>query len=130
MKEVEAKDKSEKQEAYNRKHYTFCDGLFPIRRANCEKGVVEHCWIGGRRFTMEMGHEIREDGKPVCTALIRDKGEIVAKCTVYRGKAISEHIAHSAFLSYVKNLSGTGKHRSRGGFLKQAAERDAKRAAK
>ena len=116
-------DKAAKTAEYMRRKYSFCDGLFPISHANCEKAVTEHCWINGRRFTMELTQDIHDDGEHVCCAKIRDNGNLIAKLVVYRGKSISQHIAHGAFRAYVRNLSGSGKFRTRGGFLKLAAER-------
>lgn len=119
-----AQEMKDKAAAYRRAHYSFGDGLFPIQRANCEKGVTEHCWINGRRFTLELTEDIHDDGKHVCCAKIRDKGELVARVVVYRGKAISEKMAHGALKAYVHNLSGGGReYHSRGGFLKQQIAR-------
>ena len=101
-----AVDKAATTKEWIRKHYSFCDGIFPIRRANCEKAVIEHCWICGRRFTMEMSSDIHDDGEHVCCAKIRDNGKLIAKCVVYRGKSIAEKMAHGTFKAYVRNLSG------------------------
>lgn len=113
----------EKQRLFNLRRYSFCDGLFPIRRANSEHACTEHCWIGGRRFTMELSQDIHGDGEHVCCAKIHDNGKLVVRCVVYRGKAMAEKVAHGAFRSYVRNLSGCNRFSSRGGFLKQAAFR-------
>lgn len=115
----------EKQRLYNLRKYSFCDGLFPIRRANSEHACTEHCWIGGRRFTMELSQDIHGDGEHVCCAKIHDNGKLVVKCVVYRGKSTAEKCAHGAFKSYIRNLCGSGRFSSRGGFLKQAAFRRA-----
>lgn len=118
-------DKAAKTAEYMRRKYSFCDGLFPIRRANCEKAVTEHCWIGGRRFTMEMSEDIHDHGLThVCSAKIRDNGKLIAKLVVNRGKSMAEHMAHATFKAYVKNLSGSNRLSSRGGFLKQAVKRE------
>ena len=116
-------DKAAKTAEYMRRKYSFCDGLFPIRRANCEKAVTEHCWIGGRRFTMELTQDIHDDGEHVCCAKIRDNGNLIARLAVYRGKSMAEHMAHATFKAYVKNLSGSNRLSSRGGFLKTAIKR-------
>ena len=115
----------EKQRLFNLRRYSFCDGLFPIRRANSEKCVTEHCWIGGRRFTLELIQDIHSDESRVCCAKIRDNGEEVAKIVVNRGKSIAERVAHDAFKAYIRNLGGSNRFSSRGGFLKQAAFRRA-----
>ena len=122
---MQGEDKAAKVAEWLHHHYSFCDGLFPIRRANCEKAVIEHCWICGRRFTMEMSGDIHDDGEHVCCAKIRDNGKLIAKCVVYRGKSIAEKMAHETFKAYVGNLSGSGRLSSRGGFLKQALKRTA-----
>lgn len=113
----------EKQRLFNLRRYSFCDGLFPIRRANSEHACTEHCWIGGRRFTMELSQDIHGDGEHVCCAKIHDNGKLVVKCVVYRGKSMAEKVAHGAFKYYVRNLGGSNRFSSRGGFLKQAAFR-------
>ena len=124
-KKMQGEHKAAKVAEWLHHHYSFCDGLFPIRRANCEKAVIEHCWICGRRFTMEMSRDIHDDGEHVCCAKIRDNGKLIAKCVVYRGKSIAEKMAHETFKAYVGNLSGSGRLSSRGGFLKQALKRTA-----
>ena len=123
---MQSEDKAaKKNKEWLRRNSSFCDGLFPIRRANCEKNVVEHCWIGGRRFTMELCQDIHDDGAHVCCVKIRDNGNLIARCVVYRGKATAEQMAHAAFKAYVKELAGSNRFKSRGGFLKQAIKRAA-----
>lgn len=124
------KSKEEVSAEWFKKHYSFCNGLFQIRRGNSEQSVTEHCWIGGRRFTMELSSDIHDAGERVCVATIRDNGKIVIRSVIYRGKSIAERVSHSAFKSYVMNISGSNKYSSRGGFLKQAVKRKAEAAAK
>ena len=119
----EMKDKAAKQKEYFRKHFSFCDGLFPIRFTNTEDGQTASCWIGGRHFTLDLDNNERDDGGHDCAALIRDNGKVVATIETQRGKSISGKMAFAAFKAYVLNLSGSGKYSSRGGFLKMQVAR-------
>ena len=116
-------DKDAQQAEYFRKHYSFCDGLFPIRVANTEDGAMASCWINGRRFTLDLDSNERDDGGYDCAAIIKDNGKVVATIETQKGKSASWKVAYAAFKAYVRNLSGAGKYRSRGGFLKQNAKR-------
>lgn len=115
--------KAAKQKEYFRKHFSFCDGLFPIRFTNTEDGQMASCWINGRHFTLDIDNNERDDGGNDCAANIRDNGKVVITIETQRGKSISGKAAYGAFKEYVRNLSGSGKYSSRGGFLKQAAKR-------
>lgn len=115
--------KAAKQKEYFRKHFSFCDGLFPIRFTNTEDGQMASCWINGRHFTLDIDNNERDDGGNDCAANIRDNGKVVITIETQRGKSISGKVAYGAFKEYVRNLSGSGKYSSRGGFLKQAAKR-------
>lgn len=121
--EESATDKADKQAEYFRKHYSFCDGLFPIRFVNTEDGQMASCWIGGRHFTLDLDNNERDDGGHDCAAVIRDNGKVIATIETQRGKSISGRVAYSALKEYVMNLGGSGKFSSRGGFLKQAVKR-------
>lgn len=116
-------ERAKKHADYVRRHFTVADGMFPIRRANCEDGLVEHCWIGKRRFTLNLEREVGNDGKKLCAITIRDNGEPVMSIVVNRGSGIAEAVAHSAFKTYIKRLSGSNRFSSHGGFIKQAIER-------
>ena len=115
--------KAAKQKEYFRKHFSFCDGLFPIRFTNTEDGQMASCWINGRHFTLDIDNNERDDGGNDCAANIRDNGKVVITIETQRGKSISGKVAYGAFKEYVRNLSGSGRCSSRGGFLKQAAKR-------
>ena len=128
--DAEMKDKAAKQKEYFRKHYSFCDGLFPIRFTNTEDGQMASCWIGGRHFTLDLDNNERDDGGNDCAANIRDNGKVVVTIETERGKSISGKVAFAAFKEYVRNLSGSNKYKHRGGFLKQAVKRAAAKAAK
>ena len=119
----EMDDKAAKQKEYFRKHFSFCDGLFPIRFTNTEDGQMASCWINGRHFTLDIDNNERDDGGNDCAANIRDNGKVVITIETQRGKSISGKVAYGAFKEYVRNLSGSGRCSSRGGFLKQAAKR-------
>ena len=115
-------DKAKRQAEYFRRKYSFCDGLFPIRYTNTEDGVMASCWITGRRFTLDLDNNERDDGCHDCAAVIKDNGKVVATIETSRGKATSVPMAFEAFKAYVRNLSGSGrKFGSRGGFIKKAA---------
>ena len=122
---AEDDDKAKRQAEFFRRKYSFCNGLFPIRYANTEDGVMASCWISGRRFTMDLDNNERDDGGHDCAAVIKDNGKVVATIETQRGKSISANVAFAAFKAYVLNLSGSGKLSSRGGFLKQACKRRA-----
>ena len=117
--------KAAKDAEYFRKHYSFCDGLFPIRFSNTEDGQMASCWINGRRFTLDLDSNERDDDKHDCAAIIKDNGRVIATIETTRGKSISGSLCYGAFKAYVRNLSGSGKFSSRGGFLKLAAKRAA-----
>ena len=121
-----ALDKAAKTKEWIRNHYSFCDGIFPIRFTNTEDGQMASCWINGRRFTLDLDNNERDDGGHDCTAIIRDNGKVVATIETQRGKSISGKLAFAAFKGYVMNLSGSGKFRSHGGFLKISAWRATK----
>lgn len=124
--EAAGADKAAKQAKYNRDHFSFCDGLFPIRFTNTEDGQMASCWINGRRFTLDLDNNERDDGGHDCAAIIRDNGKVVATIETQRGKSISGKLAFAAFKAYVMNLSGSGKFSSRGGFLKISERRATK----
>ena len=114
----------EKQKQRATKHFSFCNGVFPIRRANTEAGVMEHVWIDGRRFTMDVVITDKEDGiNKACEFTIRDNGQVKIAGRFYGGKSNAEKVAHMALKGYVKQLTGASKFHSRGGFLKQALKR-------
>lgn len=122
-----AEDKAAKQKEYFRKHFSFCDGLFPIRFTNTEDGQMASCWINGRNFTLDLDNNERGYGGYDCAANIRDNGKVVITIETQRGKSISGNVAYGAFKEYIRNLSGSGKYSSRGGFLKQQVARAAKK---
>ena len=112
------------QQEYFKHHYSICDGTFPIRRGNSEECVVESCWVDKHRFTAETVVTEKVDGvNRKCEFTIRDNGKIKISGHFHGGKAIAEKVAHGALKEYITNLSGNGKHKSRGGFLKQALKR-------
>lgn len=121
---AEDDDKAKRQAEYFRRKYSFCDGLFPIRYTNTEDGVMASCWITGRRFTMDLDNNERDDGGHDCAAVIKDNGKVVATIETQRGKSVSARVCFAAFKAYVMDLSGSGKFRSRGGYLKQAFRRE------
>ena len=103
--------------------FSLGNGAFPIRRANTEAGTMEHVWIDGRRFTMEVVVVNNAEDTKECVFTIRDNGKIKISGHFHGGKAIAEKVAHAALKEYITNLSGNGKHKSRGGFLEQALKR-------
>lgn len=112
------------QQEYFKQHYSICDGTFPIRRGNSEECVVESCWVDKHRFTAETVVTEKVDGvNRRCEFTIRDNGKIKISGHFHGGKAIAEKVAHAALKEYIMNLSGNGKHKSRGRFLKQAVAR-------
>ena len=114
-------DKAKRQAEFFRRKYSFCNGIFPIRFTNTEDGAMASCWINGRRFTLDLDVNARDDGGHDCAAVIKDNGNVVATIETSRGKATSVQMAFEAFKAYVRNLSGSGrKFRSRGGFIKKA----------
>ena len=121
---AEDDDKAKRQAEYFRRKYSFCDGLFPIRYTNTEDGVMASCWITGRRFTLDLDNNERDDGGHDCAAVIKDNGKVVATIETQRGKSVSAKVCFAAFKAYVMNLSGSGKFSSRGGYLKQAFKRE------
>ena len=125
--EPEEDAKAKKQKEYFRKHFSFCDGVFPIRFTNTEDGQMASCWINGRHFTLDLDNNERDDGGHDCAAVIRDNGKVVITIETQRGKSISGKVAYAAFKEYIRNLSGNRKYSSRGGFLKQQIARAAKK---
>ena len=104
--------------------FSLGNGAFPIRRANTESGTMEHVWIDGRRFTMEVVVAEKVDGiTKECEFTICDNGQIKLAARYYGGKSKAAKIAHKALKTYVKQLTGASKFHSRGGFLKQALKR-------
>ena len=69
---AEDDDKAKRQAEYFRRKYSFCDGLFPIRYTNTEDGVMASCWITGRRFTLDLDNNERDDGGHDCAAVIKE----------------------------------------------------------
>lgn len=104
--------------------FSLGNGAFPIRRANTEEGTMEHVWIDGRRFTMEVVVTDKAEGiTKECEFTIRDNGQIKLAARYYGGKSNAAKIAHKALKTYIKQLTGASKFHSRGGFLKQALKR-------
>ena len=117
----------EEVEVEKQKHalcFSLGNGAFPIRRANTEEGTMEHVWIDGRRFTMEVVVTDKAEGiTKECEFTIRDNGQIKLAARYYGGKSNAAKIAHKALKTYIKQLTGASKFHSRGGFLKQAVKR-------
>ena len=118
-------DKAAKHEEFHRRHWTFCNGLFPISFVVTEEGFMERCTINGRRFKASVTQEDQADGT-TWNGYIYDNGKCV--CMVGgmgKGKSCVKDMTHAAFKAYVKQLSGTGggKYHNKGGFLKINAKR-------
>ena len=125
VEKAQVDDKAAKRAEYFRKHYSFCDGLFPIHFTNTEDGQMASCRIGSRRFTFDMDSVDRGDGTFDCAAVIKDNGKVVATIETSKGKSISGKVVFAAFKAYVKRLGGSNAYKSHGGFLKQAVKRRA-----
>lgn len=113
-------EKAKKQEAFNRRTWSFCDGLFPIIHIDTPEGFMALCKINGRLFKESVTQEDGADG-PVWTGYIYDKGACVCMIgSMGKGKTATKLMTHAAFMAYVKQLSGGGaKYHSRKGFLRQ-----------
>lgn len=116
--------KDAKQEAFNRRTWSFCDGLFPIIHIDTQEGFMARCKINGRLFKESVTQEDGADG-PVWTGYIYDKGACVCMVgSMGKGKTATKLMTHAAFMAYVKQLSGGGaKYHNRKGFLRQHAAR-------
>ena len=120
--------KAAKHAAYNRRTWTFCDGLFPIIYVDTPEGFMATCKINGRTFKESVTQEDGVDGK-CWTGYIYDKNVCVCMIgSMGKGKNATKLMTHAAFRAYIKQLSGSGKYNSRKGFLRQNVER-AKKAA-
>lgn len=120
--------KAAKHAAYNRRTWTFCNGLFPIIYVDTQEGFMATCKINGRTFKESVTQEDGVDGK-CWTGYIYDKNVCVCMIgSMGKGKNATKLMTHAAFRAYIKQLSGSGKYNSRKGFLRQNVER-AKKAA-
>ena len=118
-------DKAAKHEKFHRRHWTFCNGLFPISFVVTQEGFMERCTIAGRRFKASVTQEDQADGT-TWNGYIYDNGKCVCMVSgMGKGKICVKDMTHAAFKAYVKQLSGTGggKYHSKGGFLKINAAR-------
>ena len=125
------KSKEEMSAEWFKKHYSFCNGLFPIRFVRTPDGCMEKCVINGRKFSTSLEVFGAVEGMPRnCEIHLHDNDKLVARVEFFKGKAVGEMVAHEMLKGYVMNISGSNKYSSRGGFLKQAVKRyaDAKRA--
>ena len=118
-------DKAAKHEEFHRRHWTFCNGLFPISFVVTEEGFMERCTINGRRFKASV---IQEEQYNAMTwnGYIYDNGKCVCMVSgMGKGKRVVMDMTHAAFKAYVRCLSGTGggKYHNKGGFLKINAKR-------
>ena len=117
-------DKAAKHEEYHRRHWTFCNGLFPISFVVTQEGFMERCTINGRRFKASVTQEDQADGM-TWNGYIYDNGKCV--CMVGgmgKGKSCVKDMTHAAFKAYVRQLSGSrNKYHNKGGFLKINAMR-------
>ena len=118
-------DKAAKHEKFHRRHWTFCNGLFPISFVVTQEGFMERCTISGRRFKASVTQEDQADGT-TWNGYIYDNGKCV--CMVGgmgKGKSCVKDMTHAAFKAYVRQLSsnGGGKYHGKGGFLKINAKR-------
>ena len=118
--------KAKKQETFNRKTWSFCDGLFPIIHIDTQEGFMGLCKINGRTFKESVVQEDCSDG-PIWNGYIYDKGACVCMVSgMGKGKTATKLMTHAAFMAYVKQLSGCGaKYHNRRGFLRQNAARAA-----
>ena len=118
-------DKDAKHEKYHRRHWTFCNGLFPISFVVTQEGFMERCTINGRRFKASVTQEDQADGT-TWNGYIYDNGKCVCMVAgMGKGKSCVKEMTHAAFKAYVRQLSGTGggKYHNKGGFLKINAKR-------
>ena len=118
-------DKAAKHEEYHRRHWTFCNGLFPISFVVTQEGFMERCTINGRRFKASVTQEDQTDGS-TWNGYIYDNGKCVCMVGgIGNGKRCVTDMTHAAFKAYVRYLSGPGggKYHSHGGFLKINAKR-------
>ena len=117
-------DKAAKHEKFHRRHWTFCNGIFPISFVVTQEGFMERCTINGRRFKASVTQEDQADGT-TWNGYIYDNGKCV--CMVGgmgKGKSCVKDMTHAAFKAYVKQLSGSrNKYHNKGGFLKINAAR-------
>ena len=117
-------DKAAKHEKFHRRHWTFCNGLFPISFVVTQEGFMERCTINGRRFKASVTQEDQADGT-TWNGYIYDNGKCV--CMVGgmgKGKRGVMDMTHAAFKAYVRQLSGSrNKYHNKGGFLKINAMR-------
>ena len=116
--------KAAKHAAYNRRTWTFCDGLFQIIYVDTPEGFMATCKINGRTFKESVTQEDGVDGK-CWTGYIYDKNVCVCMIgSMGKGKTATKLMTHAAFRAYIKQLSGSGKkYHSKGGFLKLNAKR-------
>lgn len=118
--------KVSKQEAFNRRTWSFCDGLFPIIHIDTPEGFMARCKINGRTFRESV---IKEDvaceDKQDWNGYVYDKGACVCMVSgMGKGKNAVKLMTHAAFMAYVKQLSGGGKkYHNKRGFLRQNAAR-------
>ena len=116
-------EKAAKHAAYNRRTWTFCDGLFPIIYVDTPEGFMATCKINGRTFKESVTQEDGVDGK-CWTGYIYDKNVCVCMIgSMGKGKNATKMMTHAAFRAYIKQLSGSGKYKSRSRFLRQSVER-------
>ena len=118
-------DKAAKHEEFHRRHWTFCNGLFPISFVVTQEGFMERCTINGRRFKASVTQEDQADGT-TWNGYIYDNGKCVCMVAgMGKGKRGVMDMTHAAFKAYVKQLSGNGggKYHNKGGFLKINAMR-------
>ena len=116
-------DKDAKTADWFRRHWTFCDGLFPISFVNTPEGSMERCTINGRRFKASVTQEDQTDAT-TWNGYIYDNGKCVCMVAgMGKGKGCVAAMTHAAFKAYVKNLAGAGKYHNKGGFLKINAKR-------
>ena len=116
--------KAAKHAAYNRRTWTFCNGLFQIIYVDTPEGFMATCKINGRTFKESVTQEDGVDGK-CWTGYIYDKNVCVCMIgSIGKGKTATKLMTHAAFRAYIKQLSGTGKkYHSRSYFLRQSVER-------
>ena len=115
-------EKAAKHAAYNRRTWTFCDGLFPIIYVDTPEGFMATCKINGRTFKESVTQEDGVDGK-CWTGYIYDKNVCVCMIgSMGKGKNATKMMTHAAFRAYIKQLSGSGKYNSRSRFLRQSVE--------
>ena len=116
--------KAAKHAAYNRRTWTFCNGLFPIIYVDTQEGFMATCKINGRTFKESVTQEDGADGK-CWTGYIYDKNVCVCMIgSIGKGKTATKLMTHAAFRAYIKQLSGSGKkYHNRKGFLRKSVER-------